>query len=63
MASHNNCNGCDLPPGTHVCDFFINNFHGECPCTICIVKTMCGSGDECGEHLQWRSYIKHVEGE
>ncbi len=52
MVLHDNCNGCDLPDDVEICDFFKDNFNGSCPCTCCLVKTMCNRA--CDDNYKWR---------
>ena len=47
------CYGC----GTD-CGFKEDNINGSCPCTYCIVKTMCGNS--CLEWDKWNSKTSKV---
>ena len=50
MRKHNNCDGCMIED----CDYYKDNFNGICPCTNCIVKTMCKDDvDACDTWQNW----------
>jgi len=42
------------------CDFIKNNTNGSCPCTICVVKTMCQ--DWCESFVEWTDDVMIKEG-
>jgi hypothetical protein len=50
------CKGC----GTVDCYLKEFNKSGECPCTDCLVKTMCNSS--CPKYFYWRA-ANHKEGQ
>ena len=61
MATNNNCEGCrdllryletheGIGTGPH-CTLF--NDDGDCPCTICVIKSMCSGGRLCENFSIW----------
>ena len=54
MLTSHHCKGCITPddgPDFDGCPYTEYNIEGACPCTICVVKTMCG--DPCPEYEKW----------
>ena len=52
MSKH--CKGCATyygPHGRGDCNFIKFNQEGACPCSLCIVKTMCV--DQCDKYRVW----------
>ena len=52
MTNNKNCIGCDLHS---TCDKPSSINDQVCPCTICLIKTMCQAG--CEEYTEYRIYL------
>lgn len=55
--NHNNCDGCaaylsTIDPHDISCTHPRQNDKSECPCTICVIKVVCG--DPCEDYLKFR---------
>ena len=57
------CYGCAVQFGAgeyHNCEFTTYNEDGSCPCTRCIVKTMCDVA--CDDYVNWKREDLFIKG-
>ena len=55
MEYNENCKSCNEFNNSR-CPFVNYNKHNECPCTVCLIKTMCKK--PCEAFDKFKSYIK-----
>ncbi len=56
---HQNCSGCSVNNSPiEDCNYYNYNKDGSCPCTECLVKTMCKSEtQECDPFYTWSGVV------